>query len=412
MLSRGMEAVLSLAGKDSTPPLEIKTDEVFLASCAEHGAALSQLSTVSAVGQRVATSCVASADAMIALGKAITALSTHERNNASAGVSAATAVASAAAQAKRSEQVLFAGVASSGTTDSAAAAAFASHTAAISDAGAPNDISSMFKADFNDPYSALHAAAAGGAGAPGGLYGAGSVLPPSSTAESIAQVLDVAGKAMVAAGSKSKDYQARVDAALLAFMAAERDKEAELAQAVGRRDAAVERVQEANRDLGRRKKTLAGLKPTEKDYNAKFTASQQAVAKSETALAQRQEDLTSMTELLKSEMKRVNQARRQNAAAHLAEHARVQAEQARLRAEAWTALLPLVTSDSSLLDKSREDVAAIARKAEARALASTGKGRSGSTASAADASASAGMTATSMPAFLTADLPMPSAADL
>jgi hypothetical protein len=84
-------------------------------------------------------------------------------------------------------------------------------------------------------------------------------------------------------------------------------------------------------------------------------------------------------------MARVVKARRQAAVAHLAEYARLQAVQAQMvrspylhptlhytviphfllsmqRGDAWSQLLPAISSDQTALDASRETVAALARK--------------------------------------------------
>lgn len=49
----------------------------------------------------------------------------------------------------------------------------------------------------------------------------------------------------------------------------ERDREAELGEAIKRRDAAIDKVQDANATLQRKKKAMAGLKPSDPQYTVK-----------------------------------------------------------------------------------------------------------------------------------------------
>ena len=78
-----------------------------------------------------------------------------------------------------------------------------------------------------------------------------------------------------------------------------------------------------------------------------------------------------MTEVLKTEMSRVARARRSGTVNRLAEYVRLQAMQARARQEAWSRVLPSLTTSPAALDAAKEAVAAVARKAEAKARAAS-----------------------------------------
>lgn len=127
----------------------------------------------------------------------------------------------------------------------------------------------------------------------------------------------------------------------------ERDREAELGEAIKRRDAAIDKVQEANGTLVRKKKAYQAIKPSDKDYSRKSVEASQAVEKAELALSARRDELDKMTELLKMEMDRVQATRRAVLVNKLQEYARHCAEHAHARAETWQALLPSVTLDAA-----------------------------------------------------------------
>lgn len=367
-LAKAADAVASVAARDGVEKLALKLDEAFIAACATHGAALARLAHVVRAGNALTVTQHDHADKVAALGRALVALAAHERKHASAGTSAAAAVAAAAASSKRAEAALFSGTAGGGAAaptgaDAAAAAAFANHSAA---ANADNSsIESMFKADFHDPYSALHAVTPVVAAKPA----ASAAVYTGGYAEYLPDLLNVFGNELVAASARSHEQIGQLEDVLLKQLRSERDKEAELGEAIKRREAAIDRVHEAHATLQRKKKALASLKSTAPDYHAKAHEASAAVEKADKALAARREELDRMTDVLKAEMARTNKARRATAVARLAEYAKMSAAQARQRADAWGALLPAISNDSSAVDASREGVAAIARKAEAKARA-------------------------------------------
>jgi hypothetical protein len=430
IVTKGVDFVMSIAaGSGNTAPLAIKADEAFVASCAAHGAALARLNSIARTGGSLDVAQKGACDAIIELGRAMIALAQHERSAPSAISAATAAVDAAASAAKRAETVLFTGSASTSAAaptggDAAAAAAFNAHAAAAQ-ASKDGSISGMFAADFSDPYSALHAAAPKATG--------DATAPVASTGETAdtPELLTAAGNAMVALGNAWAEQLARLEETLYAPLRVERDREAELGEAIKRRDAAIDKVQEANATLQRKKKALAALKPSEKDYTTKMTAASQAVEKvryhslsacvcsvtsmsllacacvrlltsisspspfplpqAEAALTARRDELDKMTEQLKIEMDRVMHTRRKNTALKLAEYAKQQAAGARARADAWQALLPSVSTSSASIDASRETISTIARKAEAKARAASAakaKGGAASSSSAATGGAS------------------------
>jgi hypothetical protein len=281
------------------------------------------------------------------LGKALIALADHERRHASAGTSAAAAVAAAAAASKRAQDALFSGsLAGTGTVtspaagggavpltstglDSAAAAAFASHTAAAS-VDSSGSISAMFAAaDFNDPYSSLHSAAPGTSAVFGKMPVSGAAAGPVTLADSLPELLTAAGNCLVATAARKHEDLAALEAVWLRRVRAERETEAELAAAIARRDVVVDRVQDANAALQRKKKAMAGLKPTAPDFAAKSAEASANVERADRDLAACREQLDRVTEVLKFEMGRTSKGRRQHLVAHLAEYAKLQAAQAR-----------------------------------------------------------------------------------
>lgn len=222
---------------------------------------------------------------------------------------------------------------SSGGADAAAAAAFASHTSAAS-ADKATSISAMFDAaDFSDPYSSLHAAAPGTSAvfgkAPAAAAGAGAPGAGGPTAESLPDLLAAAGTTMASAAARATDAAAALDAAWQQRVVADKDAESELAAAIKRREAAVDRVQEANVQLQRRKRALASLKPGAPDHAAKSAEATTAVERADRDLAAAREALDRMTDVLKGEMARADRVRRAGMASHLAEYARLQAAHAR-----------------------------------------------------------------------------------
>jgi hypothetical protein len=328
------------------------------------------------------------------MGKAITSLANHERMHAGAGTAAENAVQAAARQAVIAQEALFDSSghkaapaaaaaqtetatftgASYGTVgapvDSAAAAAFASHTAASAAANeslAAGDIKSMFDLSFSDPLSPLHASSAGTYTPNLGIDAASA----QTFAEGLVQVLQAAGDSMLRGAEMMRTDLKKCDDLLLTYFAEERNKEQELGEAIKRRDLAIDRLQEANRDLGRRRRTASSLKPSDKEYERRSKESELAVQKAEATLAQRRDELERMTEVLKAEMARVNKTRRLTCSSRLAEHAKLQAEQAKAKADAWAALVAALSPSEEERDKARETVAALAKKAEKKARASS-----------------------------------------
>lgn len=104
----------------------------------------------------------------------------------------------------------------------------------------------------------------------------------------------------------------------------ERDKEAELGEAIKRRDASIDLLQEANASLHRKKRAEASLKPTSADYAKKSGEARIAVEKAEKQLAERKENVERLTDKLKAEMQRTNKARRIAEVKLLAESVRTQ----------------------------------------------------------------------------------------
>lgn len=387
ILSKSVEIVSSLAGRDAAPPLALKADEAFVQACALHGSALARLTQAVKTASSLQEAQVASAMASLDLGKALLTLAAHERMHASAGTSAAAAVAAAANAAKRAETALFTAPTgnrqSTSAADNAAAAAFASHTAV---AGQDRStIASMFQADFHDPYSALHSAAPPPQPADGGRS-----LSAAAPGENLSDFLSAAGEQVSTTAIRYREQLFQLEEALLKHLKQERDKEAELGEAIKRRDAAIDKVQEANATLQRKKKTLAGLKSTSKDYAKQNAEASAAVEKADKAMTQRKEDLEKMTEVLKGEMGRVSKERRLASVAHVAEYARLQAAHARERTDAWNGLLSSLTSSPAELDASRERVSAIARKAEQKARSASAARAKAAAGAAGGAAAGAG----------------------
>lgn len=333
------------------PPLVIKPDEAFVQACASHGAALARLNaatkTAAALDFAQRSACQTAAET----GKALIGLAEHERKNTTICSATHTAVTESSAVARRAEKVLlgsgsagsapaFAGTAST-AVDPAAAAAFASHTQPVgSSAGS---IAGMFNTDFSDPYAAFGGAS--GAASVSGIGGAsGGMGVPAGSLPDMAQAV---GEELLASSSRWTGQLKELDGSLYAAMRQERDKEAELGEAIKRRDAAIDKVQEANGTLVRKKKTYQSIKPSDKDYSRKSIEASQAVEKAEIALASRRDELDKMTESLKVEMDRVQATKRVHLTVKLHEYATMAAAQAKVRAEAWQAVQPLVTRDAA-----------------------------------------------------------------
>ena len=269
ILDKGFDAMSSLSGAitgNSAPSLVLKADEEFLAAVSAHANALSRLQALARTGDRVDGGATATIGAMTALGKAMLGLAEHERKNAGVVTTTATAVATAAASFARSGAAfaapapasLAAPAAPSGASsaDAAAAAAFSAHTAAAA-ASRSDTIAGMFAAaDFSDPYSSLAAVAATSAAASGSSSSAGA----SKRLETSADMLIAAGQCLLDQSTMLRDQHKGYESTMLAALRSERDKEAELAEALRRREGTIERAQEANTTLLRKKKTLLGLR--------------------------------------------------------------------------------------------------------------------------------------------------------
>jgi PX domain len=414
-----------------------------LQGCSQHAASLARLNQAVKSAQALEQAEHNLATETATLAKALLSLSDHERRHASAGLSAAAAVAAAAAASRRAQEALFTGSAAStasSSADKAAAAAFASHSAAAS-VDTSSSISAMFEAaDFNDPYSSLHNAAPGtssvfgkAGGATGGASSSASSVPtgPGAYAEGLPDLLTAAGIALSRASARKHESLASLEAVWLKQLKLERESEGELGEAIRRRETAVDRVQEANASLQRKKRAMASLKPTSADFAAKSAEANAAVERADRELATARETLDKMTEVLKLEMNRTTQQQRRNLASHLAAYAQLHAAQARSEAELWTSLLSSISNDSSAIDASKENVNSVARKAEAKARAAMtaaaaskpAKGAANATAMAgAYGSGNAGLDGsgaaatstpdnTPMPTFGDEGAPMPSSAD-
>ncbi len=372
-VAKGMDLVINYAVTGSAaPPLAIKADEEFVEACATHGAALARLATAVKMASYLDATGREAADAMAALGNALGELAQHESQHAGAGASAADAVAAAKTSAQRTSAALFVGGASGGgggarAGDAAAAAAFSSHSAAVEAAKASGGggVAGMFAGDFSDPYSAVNA---GGGGVGGGGGGAGAPFAGAGTpTEDLVAVLRAVGSEMSASGKRRVEQLAALDATLYQPLRVARDQEAELGEAIRRRDGAIDKLQDANATLMRKKKASAALKPSDANFAARQHEAAEAVAKAEAALASRRDELDKMTGVLKLEMARVARARRRAVSGQLAEYARLQAQFAAARGDAWSRLLPAVSVDARARQASQEAVSVIAHKAEERA---------------------------------------------
>jgi hypothetical protein len=295
LVTKGVDLVLNLAATgQAVPPLALKVDEEFISACASHGAVLARLAAAVRNGSTLDAAQRAACESMVNLGRAMLALAGHERANAALGT--ADAVSAAASAARRTEAALFTGSstggggagsasASSSGGDAAAAAAFSAHSAAAV-AAQDGSIAGMFSGDFSDPYSSLGAAALGGGrgGAAGGssssssssVSGGGLSGTPTDVFVAVASAL---GEALMAAGNRQVESLSKFDEILFSAFRVERDREAELGEAIKRRDASMGKVQEANAVLQRKKKALSGLKPSDPQYNIKVGPAQEGVQK-------------------------------------------------------------------------------------------------------------------------------------
>jgi len=362
MLTKGVDLVMNYAVTGSAaPPLAIKPDEAFVEQCAQHGAALARLSSAVKTAAYLDATGRESAESMAGLGRSLHAFATHEQTHAGAGAAAQAAVSTAKTSAQRSNAALFAGSAAPAPVgaDAAAAAAFSAHA----DAASATAAGGMFGADFSDPYSALHSmapgAASGGAGGAAGGAAAGG--------DDLVSVCNAVGAELVAAGKRQAEQLAALDEALYVSLRASRDQEAELGAAIQRRDAAIDKVQESNATLQRKKKALAGLKPSDPNYVRLSAEATEAVQRSEASLAARRDELEKMTDVLKLEMARVARERRKIVSVRLADYARLQAQFAAARGDGWSRVLPLVSVDARARQASQEAVSVIAHKAEEKA---------------------------------------------
>jgi hypothetical protein len=375
--TKGADLVINYAVTGSAaPPLAIKADEEFVEACATHGAALARLSTAVKMAVYLDATGREAAEATGNLGAALGELAQHEAAHAGAGSAAAQAVAAAKTSAQRTSAALFVGGSSGGDAaggggtragDSAAAAAFSSHSAAAEAAkgAAGGGVAGMFSSDFSDPYSAVNAGGLAGGGAGGG--GAAGGGAPGTPTEDLVAVCRAVGAELAASGKRRSEQLSALDAALYVPLRTARDQEAELGEAIRRRDGAIDKVQDANATLMRKKKHSASLKPSDPNYAAKQHEATDAVAKAEAALASRRDELDKMTGVLKLEMARVARARRKAISGQLAEYARLQAQFAAARGDSWSRLLPSISVDARARQASQEAVSVIAHKAEEKA---------------------------------------------
>jgi len=376
--TKGADLVINYAVTGSAaPPLAIKADEEFVEACATHGAALARLATAVKMAVYLDATGRESAEATGNLGLALAELAQHESANAGAGSAAASAVASAKSSAQRTSAALFVGGDAAGggggggarAGDSAAAAAFSSHSAAAEAAkgAAGGGVAGMFSGDFNDPYAAVNAGGMIGGAGGGGGGSAGGPAGGGTPTEDLVAVCRAVSAELIESGKRRVEQLSALDASLYAPLRTARDQEAELGEAIRRRDGAIDKVQDANATLMRKKKHSASLKPSDANYAAKQHEATDAVAKAEAALASRRDELDKMTGVLKLEMARVARARRKALSGQLAEYARLQAQFAATRGDSWSRLLPAVSVDARARQASQEAVSVIAHKAEEKA---------------------------------------------
>jgi hypothetical protein len=102
----------------------------------------------------------------------------------------------------------------------------------------------------------------------------GGALAAASTTN---EICDAVGGELLAAGARHREQLVELDAGLFATLRDGRDREAELGEAIKRRDAAIDLAQDANGVLARKKKAYSSVKPTDKEYGRKSAEASQAV---------------------------------------------------------------------------------------------------------------------------------------
>jgi hypothetical protein len=397
IISKSMDATLTAVGLFVPPPVIIKVDEAFIQACASHGATLARLSAVVKTGTSLLEAEARAASTCRELGRALIALASHERTFHDICGKTKTDVLSAAAASRKAAVVLLqtggsnsssaafsspvsgsgstGGALFSGSNDSAAASAFANHHSA-STADNNGSIGAMFaNSATSDPYGSLTSGLQTSSNYNSNMDSSTSTIG-GTFATDLPDVLTTIGNELNAAGIRASEQMTVMQEALLNPMKLERDKEAELGEAIKRRDNAIDKVTEANSALFRRKKAYASLKPTDKSYTIKAQAANVAIEKAEKTLIVRKDDLDRMTEALKGEMGRVTRLRRSAIVVKLAEYALLQATQSKERANVWNSTMPLICTDGAELDKAKEKIAGLARKAEAKARAASAAAKS------------------------------------
>jgi hypothetical protein len=237
--------------------LDLKVDPEYSASVERHAAVLNHLSHAVAAGDAVAASARAAAGCLSDTGKALTQLGEHESRNAGVLTTTRASVAAAASGAMKQNAAIGApwtpaplAFGPSGATSPAtdeARDAFESHQRALTSAS-DGTIAGMFaNADMNDPHSAFSSIASNvGAPVPS--------APPLRSAETLHAVLLLAGRVLMDEGARAKDQLKAGEATLCLPLRAERDKEAGLGEAVGRRNVVIQNVREANNSLVRNRR--------------------------------------------------------------------------------------------------------------------------------------------------------------
>ena len=363
LLVKGVDLVMNYAVTGSAAlPLAIKPDEAFVQSCASHGATLARLAAavktavyLDATGKEAATS-------LTQLGIALAAFAEHEQRHSGASAAAAAANASASNAASKTTAALFVGGTSitSTSTDAAAAAAFSSHSQAVQNAK-DGSIGGMFNSNFSDPYATTSLPSLSSSSS---TSSNGGILSPT---EDLVQVCRLIGTELEVAGKRQVEQLQALYECLYDPLRTARDQEAELGEAVRRRDGAIDKLQDANATLQRKKKAVMGLKPADPNYLRKSQEATEAVNKAESALSNRKDELEKMTDVLKLEMARVSRERRRVLATHLVEYCRLQSTYAAARGDSWSRLLPQISLDAKSRQLSQEAVSAIAHKAEEKA---------------------------------------------
>jgi len=366
LLVKGVDLVMNYAVTGSAAlPLAIKPDEAFVQSCASHGATLARLAAAVKTAAYLDATGKEAAISLSQLGIALAAFAEHEQRHSGAGASAAAASASAASAAQKTSAALFVGGAgssassSAGSVDAAAAAAFSSHSQAVQNAK-DGSIGGMFNTNFADPYTAAQSISTSSSSS----TSSGAAL---TATEDLVQVCRLVGLELESAGKRQVEQLQALNDCLFDPLRTARDQEAELGEAVRRRDGAIDKLQDANATLQRKKKAVMSLKPADPNYLRKSQEATDAVNKAEAALNNRKDELEKMTDVLKLEMARVSRERRKVLASHLVEYARLQSAYAAARGDSWSRLLPQVSVDAKSRQLSQEAVSAIAHKAEEKA---------------------------------------------